>query len=92
MEKRDPKSFEAVEPILRFMEGHPDIEYGTPGYLVHFVEHFPAYEEKLMASIERQPTPHTEWMLNRVINGERDAQKKAGSDFGSRTSSRKCHS
>ena len=44
----DPKGFEAVEPILRFMENHPDVDYGTPGPLVHFVETFPNYEEKLI--------------------------------------------
>ena len=41
----DPKGFEAVEPILRFIKKHPDVDYGTPGPLVHFVETFPNYEE-----------------------------------------------
>jgi hypothetical protein len=68
----DPKGFEAVEPILRFMENHPDVDYGTPGPLVHFVETFPNYEEKLIESVERQPTPNTVGMLNRMINGKRD--------------------
>ena len=72
----DPKGFEAVEPILRFMENHPDVDYGTPGPLVHFVETFPNYEEKLIKSVERQPTPNTLGMLNRVINSKRnDAQE-----------------
>lgn len=62
---------EAVEPILRFMETHPFIDYGMPGALVHFVETFygKGYEQKLVESIERTPTTHTVWMLNRVING-----------------------
>jgi len=68
--KADPTGFEAVEPILRFMENHPDLDYGTPGPLVHFVETFPNYEEKLFESVERQPTPNTVGMLNRVINGK----------------------
>lgn len=29
---------EAVPPILRFMERHPDIDYGAPGPLTHFIE------------------------------------------------------
>jgi len=60
----------------RFMEGHPEIDYGPPGRLVHFVETFPNYEEKLLESIERQPTPHTVGMLNRVINGKHDPQER----------------
>jgi hypothetical protein len=28
---------EAVEPIPRFMEAHPSIDYGVPGALVHFL-------------------------------------------------------
>lgn len=65
---------ETVEPILRFMEAHPDIDYGAPGPLVHYMEDFSdkGYEEKLLESIERQPTPHTVWMLNRVINGTKN--------------------
>ena len=31
---------------------------------------------KLLESIERQPTPHTVWMLNRVINGKHDPQER----------------
>ena len=62
---------EVVEPILRFMEGHPSIEYGMPGALVHFVERFyeKGYEESLIRSTNRKPTLSTIWMLNRVING-----------------------
>jgi len=74
--KNEPENPDIVESILRFMEGHPEIEYGTPGPLVHFVEAFPNYEEKLLESIERQPTPHTVGMLNRVINGKRDPQER----------------
>ena len=72
----DPKGSEAVEPILRFMESRPHIDYGAPGPLVHFVENFPNYEAKLVESVERHPTPHTVWMLNRVINDSDDAQQR----------------
>ena len=62
---------EAVEPILRFMENHPSIDFGSPGPLVHFVERFhgPAYVDALVASVRRRPTAHTAWMLNRAVNG-----------------------
>jgi len=70
---------EAVEPILRFMESHPTIDFGSPGPLVHFVERFhgAAYVDALVASIRRRPTAHTAWMLNRVINGAPTAGAEA---------------
>src|SRR5271157_2404854 len=69
---------EVVEPILRFMEEHQAIEFGMPGALVHFIEHFygKGYEEKLVESVERKPTAHKVWMLNRVINGARKPETK----------------
>src|SRR4051794_39753514 len=65
---------ESVEPILRFMEDHPDLDYGMPGPLVHFAERFhrKGYESKLVESVERKPTSHTLWMLNRLTNGTDD--------------------
>jgi hypothetical protein len=62
---------ESVEPILRFMEEHPAINFGMPGALTHFMERFyqHGYEEKLLESISRRPTSHTVWLLTRVING-----------------------
>jgi hypothetical protein len=74
--KGDENASEAVEPILRFMESHPDVDYGTPGALVHFVETFSSYEQKLVQSVEHRPTPQTVGMLNRAINGERDPKKR----------------
>src|SRR5258705_4495517 len=70
---------EAVEPILRFMETHPHLDYGPPGPLTHFIERFHGngYDEQLLASVERQPTPHTIWMLNRLINGATSPQTKS---------------
>ena len=73
--------FEAIEPILRFMEEHPSIEFGTPGALVHFVEtfyrdHKDDYETKLLESVSRRPTSHTVWMLNRLINGTKIPNEK----------------
>jgi hypothetical protein len=67
---------EAVEPVLRFMEEHPNIDFGMPGPLVHFVERFygSGYQEKLLESLVRKPTPMTIWMLNRVINGTREPE------------------
>ena len=60
---------ESIEPVLRFMEEHPHIDYGMPGYLTTFVEQFTdgSYEARLVESILRKPTSHTVWMLNRHI-------------------------
>jgi hypothetical protein len=69
---------EAVDSILKFMEAHPDLDYGSPGALVHFVERFyrKGYEEKLITSIKRRPTPHTVWMLRRLMHSADSAQEK----------------
>ncbi|MGO4396471.1 hypothetical protein AB4Z46_34520 [Variovorax sp. M-6] len=71
--------FAAVAPVLRFMEAHADWDFGTPGPLVHFVERFhgQGYDHEVIASVERQPTKHTLWMLNRLINGERAGSARA---------------
>ncbi len=68
---------EAIELTLRFMEDNPNIDYGAPGPLAYFMERFhgQGYEEALIASIRRHPTPHTVWLLNRLINGTRDIQQ-----------------
>ena len=69
---------EAIEPIIRFMENHPTVDYGAPGALVHFVERFygNGYEEILVESIKRKPTGHTVAMLNAVINGTKTIKIK----------------
>ena len=63
-------STELIKQILDFMETHPDVDYGMPGPLVHYVERFflNGYEELLYNSISKCPTSHTLWMLNRIIN------------------------
>lgn len=75
--ENDRKGFEAVELILRFMESHPDLDYGSPGPLIHFVEAFSdGYEEKLIESVKRHPIPHTIWMLNGAINGKKELHER----------------
>ena len=67
---------EAIIPVLRFMEQHPNVDFGAPGPLVHFIEQpfgtggtgSPDYSEAVLASLERVPTAHTVWLLNRLIN------------------------
>jgi len=73
-----PDGFDAVEPILCFMESHPSLDYGMPGPLVHFLETFygHGYERRLLDSVRRRPTVHTLWMLNRVINGTASREER----------------
>ena len=69
---------ETIDPILTFIETHPDFDFGSPGPLVHFAERFyrNGYEEKLLQSIARKPTNLTAWMLNRVLNGTKEPARR----------------
>lgn len=77
IEEREDAS-EAIQPILMLIEKNPNVDFGKPGPLVHFVEKFykRGYEEKLVESLERCPTKHTVWMLNRIINGSQGERKE----------------
>lgn len=61
---------ELVEPILEIIETNPNIDFGTPGDLVHYVECFykKEYEELLIASVRKNPTVHNIWMIHRCCN------------------------
>ena len=62
---------DAVRTILKFMESHPDLDFGAPGPLCSFAETFAGrgYEVELVESLRRRPTPHTVTMLGGVIGG-----------------------
>ncbi len=74
-----PESFRAIEPLLHLMESHPEADFGSPGPIVHFAEEFygKGYEEILVQSIQRKPTGHTLWMLNRIVNTLQGKQKES---------------
>ncbi|MCH5720547.1 hypothetical protein [Niabella hibiscisoli] len=77
----DEIGFEAVETVLQLMEQNPLVEFGTPGPLTHFIEKFykeyqEKYESLLIKSTESNPTVHTIWLLNRVINGNKGEKQK----------------
>ena len=74
--KAEGAGLETVPPLLRIMERHPLDYFGTPGAMVHFIETFyPDYEPFLIESLNRRPTLHTLWMLNRVANASSDKDK-----------------
>ncbi len=61
---------ELIKPILELIEIILWLIFGTPGYLVHFVEKFynKGCEELLMQSVIKTPTSHNIWMLHRCYN------------------------
>jgi hypothetical protein len=71
----DLRSFEAA---FRVFERHPLCDFGSPGPLVHWLERaYPRYIGALVASIERRPTEHTLWMVNRILNANIEASTRA---------------
>lgn len=78
-ESENPAAF--VEPILELIASHPDIDFGAPGQLVHFVEKFSGdeYEKLLLASVRKAPTPHNIWMVHRCYN---DLNNPMREEFG----------
>lgn len=71
-------NFDAIEPLLHFIENNPDLYYGGPGPLGHFMEkHYKnGYEEVLVSSIERKPTLYTLQLLHRLINDKDNPNHK----------------
>ena len=66
--------FDFIEPILKLMEDNLDADFGVPGALTHFIEHFAqnGYEELLLQSVRRKATAHNVWLLHRAWNGAND--------------------
>lgn len=71
----DPEKDAFVEPILKFMETHPNLDYGVPGRLVHLLETLTRHEELVVESVQRTPMYYTVWMINRLINGKSKRSK-----------------
>ena len=65
-----PQPFVLVAPILELIANHPEVDFGSPGELVHFVEKFyhQGYEDLLLESVLKSPTVHNIWMLHRCFN------------------------
>jgi hypothetical protein len=63
-----PHPERAISELFAVMERLPDSDLGTPGPLVHTLERLKGYEEELISSVRRLPTPLAVWMLNRILN------------------------
>lgn len=68
--KREENGLEYISAIFGIMEKNPNVDYGIPGPIVHFMETYykKGYEDLLLQSVINIPTSHTVWMLNRVMN------------------------
>jgi hypothetical protein len=82
-----------IEGALTFIEEHPDLDLGSPGPIVHRLEQssLEFYVPWLLASIDRKPTAHTLWMLNRVINGESNGPRKTSLIDAMRAVANRCY-
>ncbi len=55
--------------MFHTMERLDGVDLGTPGPLVHTLESWRGgYEEMLVQSVRRKPTPLSVWMVNRILN------------------------
>jgi UDP-glucose 6-dehydrogenase len=68
--KNEENPMDYFEDLFMFMENNPNIDYGMPGPIVHFMESYykKGYEDELLKSVKRKPTQRMVWMLNRVLN------------------------
>jgi hypothetical protein len=68
--KRVADTKKSIAEILKIFETYPAVDFGNPGPLTHFIEtHYKnGYETQLHVSLKRKPTPHTVWLLNRILN------------------------
>jgi len=65
-----------IPHIFEFFEQHSEDDLGTPGPFVHFIEESRDYYGLLKESVQRKPTDHTLWMVNRIINDLSDCTEK----------------
>ncbi len=67
-----PQPERCVRALFDVMERMPDADLGSPGPIVHTLEQMRGdYENELVESIKRKPTPLSVWMVNRILNGTR---------------------
>jgi hypothetical protein len=65
---------QAIPAMFALFERFPDAELGNPGPLVHTLERMGGYEGELRRSLHRRASFYTVWMVNRIINGEKEAR------------------
>jgi hypothetical protein len=63
-----PAPERAIPALFAVMERLSQSNLGSPGPLVHTLEGLTGYEEELLNSVRRHPTPLSVWMVNRILN------------------------
>lgn len=63
-------SEEAIEPLIKIIQENSEFDFGNPGEIVHFLEKYDEekYDKILVNCIKENPTEHTIFMFNRIIN------------------------
>jgi hypothetical protein len=76
--KELPERERVVPAMFALMERFPKAYLGTPGPLVHSIESLglKRYEPLLIESVRRQPAELSIWMVNRILNIEKDPERR----------------
>jgi len=62
--------------LFGLLEKYPDVDFGSPGPIVHTLESRNEHRDELRKSISRQPTNLNVWMVNRILNSQLSAEER----------------
>lgn len=84
------KSKEYIELLINFIRDNPNIDYGMPGPVIHFIEKHSTeeYLEYLLNAINDKPNETLLWMLNRIVNDPNEPKKEIFVDIFNKTANR----
>jgi hypothetical protein len=57
-----------ADALYSLLERYPDVDFGSPGPIVHNLERNRFHRDKLPISVQRQPGYLNVWMVNRILN------------------------
>jgi hypothetical protein len=72
-----PRPLDLAPHLFQLLERFPEEDFGAPGPIVQALEELPGVEPLLRESLERKPTQHTMWMVNRILNSQLDDTSRA---------------
>ena len=66
----EQKGKEYLEYLINLIADNPNIDFGIPGTVVHFIERYPEeeYVSYLIIALNDKPNSLLLWMLNRIVN------------------------
>ena len=68
--RMQPDREKALPAMFAVIERFPEADLGSPGPMVHELEAIDGYQPLLRASLHRQPTDLSVWMVNRILNSD----------------------